>query len=445
MSLYSNTSLSNNQNEDFKEINYSQHLLKYSAIKQDILHKDINYKNLCLSSKLKENNYFLFLQKKEKTDEIELNITLKTSEKESTIELVQFYINLISNKTPSLIIKLTNINNPLFLYILELSKIEYEQFKSEQNLLMNFENFPEYFLKMLNLCKNDRENKYSCTLNLSNGEKNNPPLGILTIEEKTQYKKLIHLSLKLKNANDENLKNHLKTIIKDYKDNCDSLSQKFNEILNEFENYQNENENLKEKYQKLEIEYKTVVDNILNEKKKEIDEIKDNYDLEMKKQLDLLEMKKNDEIINLEKKISQLEKNLKDITKNNNQLETTKKELEEKYSKSFSELSAYKSEKNGIYKENSELNQKNINNENKIIELNLKIENFSKQLEEKNKKIDNLNQLIENLNKQKDSNEDIIKSLKANNLKLENRLTQSNKEINKANIIISTKKIHKKN
>jgi CTD small phosphatase-like protein 2 len=59
-----------------------------------------------------------------------------------------------------------------------------------------------------------------------------------------------------------------------------------------------------------------------------------------------------------------------------------------------------------------------------------------KQLEEKNKSLENMKQLIDSLNKQRDSNEDTIKSLKAANNKLENKLQLSIKEINKGNDII---------
>ena len=48
-------------------------------------------------------------------------------------------------------------------------------------------------------------------------------------------------------------------------------------------------------------------------------------------------------------------------------------------------------------------------------------ENILKQLEEKNKSLENMKQLVDSLNKQRDSNEDTIKSLKANNNKLESK------------------------
>jgi chromosome segregation ATPase len=325
------------------------------------------------------------LHNKEKKDEIELSMTIKTSEKTSTIELIKITIIQIFGETPVLIIKLTNSNNPLFLYTLELSEIEYQQFKSEQNLLINFKNFPEFILKMLNICKNNKENKYSCSLNISGGENNNSSsdqgFGILSIEEITEYRKLNHLSLKLKMADEENLKRQLKTFIKEYKDNYDSLLQNYDEISKKYENYQKENENYREKYQKLKIEHKNIIDNMLNEKKKEINEIRENYDLETKKQFELLEIEKNNTIKKLENKLSQLEKNLKDIMKSNSQLETTKKDLEDKISSSNSELNVYKSEINNLHQENSELNQKNINNEKKVVELNYRNENLLKQIE----------------------------------------------------------------
>ena len=74
-----------------------------------------------------------------------------------------------------------------------MSDIEYPKIKSEQNLFVDFKNLHDFVLKMLNFCKNDKEDKYTCILNLSNGEENNINLessGVLKVEEKTEYRKL---------------------------------------------------------------------------------------------------------------------------------------------------------------------------------------------------------------------------------------------------------------
>ena len=71
---------------------------------------------------------------KEKRTEIELNILIIKSEKNTTLEPMKITIIKLLEKQPHLIIQVTNPNDPLFLYSLDLSEIEYQQLKTEQSL-----------------------------------------------------------------------------------------------------------------------------------------------------------------------------------------------------------------------------------------------------------------------------------------------------------------------
>ena len=386
------------------------------------------------------------LSNKEKRNEIELKMLIKKSESNSSIENMKVSITKIFEKQSRLIIQITNPSDPLFLYTLELSEIEYQQLKIEQSLLVDFQNFPDFILKMFYFCKNDKEDKYICVFNiggLNDNNFNSNTLGILTIEEKTPYRKLNHLTLKFQAANDTTLKKYLSDISKEYKEKYENILQKYNDLNQNFDNFQKDMLVLKENYQKMEFEHKTSIDNLLNEKNKEINLIKENNFKENKKQLESLENEKNKTINDLENKISQLQGILDDATKNKTQLEEHKlkleinqKDLEGKFAISNTELNVYKSEITNLRQDNSDLNQKCLNAEKHITELNYKNESILKQLEEKDKSLENMKQLVDSLNKQRESNEDTIKSLKANNNKLESKLQLSIKEINKANDII---------
>ena len=385
---------------------------------------------------------FPVISNKEKRTEIELNMVIIKSEKNNSIEPMKISIIKLLEKQPHLIIQVTNPNDPLFLYSLDLSEIEYQQLKTEQSLLVDFQNFPDFITKMFYFCKNDKDDIYSCVLTLGGIGENNFSSGgngILTVEEKTQYRKLNHLILKLQAANDLSLKKYLSDVSKEYKEKFENLSLKYSD-LNQI---QKENLNLKENLQKIEYEHKTSLDNLLNEKNKEINLIKENNFKENKKQLELMESDKNKTISDLENRISQLQGILDDATKNKTQLEEHKlkleinqKDLEGKFAISNTELNVYKTEITNLRQENADLNKKCLSYEKNLTEFNFKNESILKQLEEKNKSLENMKQLIDSLNKQRDSNEDTIKSLKASNNKLENKLQLSIKEINKGNDII---------
>ena len=370
---------------------------------------------------------FPLISNKEKSTEIELNMLIIKSEKNNSIEPMKISIIKLLEKQPHLIIQVTNPNDPLFLYSLDLSEIEYQQLKSEQSLLVDFQNFPDFISKMFYFCKNDKDDIYTCVLTLGAMGENSISsggVGLLTVEEKTQYRKLNHLILKLQAANDLNLKKYLSDVSKEYKEKFENLSQKYSELNQNYEIIQKENSNLKENLQKIEYENKTALDKILNEKNKEINSIKENNFLETKKQLETMESEKNKIISDLENKISQLQGILDDATKNKTQLEEHKlkleinqKDLEGKFAISNTELNVYKTEITNLRQENADLNKKCLNYEKNLTEFNFKNESILKQIEEKNKSLENMKQLIESLNKQRDSNEDTIKSLKASNNK----------------------------
>ena len=399
-----------------------------------------------LSISKEELNSQIFPINKEKRTEIELNMVIVKSEKNTSIEPMKISIIKLFEKQPHLIIQVTNPNDPLFLYSLDLSEIEYQQLKTEQSLLVDFQNFPDFITKMFFYCKNDKDDIYTCVLTLGGIGENNfssGGAGVLSVEEKTQYRKLNHLILKLQAANDITLKKYLSDVSKEYKEKFENLSQKYADLNQNYELMQKENVNLKENLQKIEYEHKTSLDNLINEKNKEINSIKENNFKETKKQLEAMESDKNKTIADLENRISQLQGILDDATKNKTQLEEHKlkleinqKDLEGKFAISNTELNVYKTEITNLRQENADLNKKCLNYEKNLTEYNFKNESILKQLEEKNKSLENMKQLIDSLNKQRDSNEDTIKSLKASNNKLENKLQLSIKEINKGNDII---------
>ena len=399
------------------------------------------------NSKDDMNSQFMpIVSNKEKRNEIELNMLIKKSESNSSFEIMKISLIKLFEKQSRLIIQVTNPNDPLFLYSLELSELEYQQLKNEQSLLVDFQNFPDFIVQMIDCCKKDNNDKFTCVFNTGGQGENNfgsNNLGILSVEEKTQYRKLSHIVLKLKAANDTTLKKYLSDLSKEYKDKYESLFQNYNDLNQKFDMFQKDYAILKEYMLKMENQHKAYTDNLINEKNKEINSIKENNFKETKRQLESMESEKNKIISDLENKISQLQGTLNDTTKNKTQLEEHKlkleinqKDLEGKFAISSKELSVYKSQITTLRQENSDLNQKCLNSEKLLTEANFKNESLSQQLEEKNKSFENLKQLVDSLNTQRDSNEDTIKSLKASNNKLESKLQLSIKEINKANDII---------
>ncbi len=350
---------------------------------------------------------------------------------EMKITLIAF-----TGKNQKIQIQITNPQDPLVLYLLDMTDLEFHQLKEEQCLLIDFQNFSSFFSKMVDNCQNDKN--YVCILH-----KRNVNEALLIFQERTQFRELNHLILNVIQANDNVLKKFLGNLSMQYKSQYLSTNDNLEKLSLDYENLQKENEELKEILNKEKNERQLELDDIYNKKNQEINKIKEDAFNETKMKLGELEANKNNKIEELENKISQLQAfneelsiKLKNVEDNKLKLEMNHKGLEEKHAISNSELNVYKENVQTLRGDNSNLNQKCFMQEKEITELRCRNDTLTKQNEEKDRGIASLNQLVDTLTKQRDSYEDNIKSLKATNAKLEDKLQTSINEINKGNEII---------
>ena len=368
--------------------------------------------------------------------EIHLMIKIKSNEHEDRFEPMT--ISIISSVIgkQSVSIHITNPSDPLLLFYVDLSELEFHKLKSEQCLLFDFQNFVSFLTNMLDMCINDEN--FVCILH-----KKNINEGVLVIQERTKFKENNHLILNVTQANDNKLKNYLGALSNEFKAKFEDTLAKLEQSNKMCESLNQENLRMKEEMQKMQIEKQNEINSLLNSKNNEINQLKEKCFADTKKQLDSLEQTKNVKINELECKIENFQKLYENLSKDKQALEEYKtklemnfKDIESKHNITMTELNVYKEDILHLRQENSALNQKCFQQEKELTELKLRNENFSSQTSEKEKGISNLNQLVETLTKQKESYEDSIKSLKAKNAKLESKLQEGIGEINKGNEII---------
>ena len=144
-------------------------------------------------------------------------------------------------------LNITDNNDPLFLYLLEITESEFHTIKQEQSLLIEFQQFPNKFNEMLDMSSifpsnNNNSKLEDMNLNFNNKtlvgnyvcilHHTNPTDALLIIQEITQFRQLNHLILKVKSANDIVLKKYLSDLVKDFKLKTENL-EKENEKLSE--------------------------------------------------------------------------------------------------------------------------------------------------------------------------------------------------------------------
>lgn len=109
-------------------------------------------------------------------------------------------------ESDSIKISLSDDDDPTFLCVLQISRIDYEELKKQQGLLVDFENFPGQLVRLLQHCASN-----NMFLNM---EQTNPIQYYFEVIEHNEFKRLVHLSLKTGPATDTEIKQYMaETII----------------------------------------------------------------------------------------------------------------------------------------------------------------------------------------------------------------------------------------
>jgi len=335
-------------------------------------------------------------------------------------------------------IKIKNENNPLILYLLELSEIEFKTLIEEQKINVNFTDFPKFLINMTNLCTGNENTNYSGIIYL-----NESPEITFVIEESSKNKINEYLKLKFRKANDEELKKYLSEIYLNLKKIFESTFNNLNEINLKNEKLSKENMIIIEKIKDIEINNKNQIDNLCNQNKKEINDIKESYINKHENQMKLYEKEKKDIKDKYENTINILNNKINNLTENKrvlenkiSEIEINLKNYEGKFEKSNSNLNEKEKENDLIKLDNKKLKDKNMILEKNLDELKSENNSLKNEIEEYAKNNINSNIIIDSLNKRLESNDDNIKSLKVSNLKLKEKLDRCVEEIKKGNNII---------
>ncbi|KAI5644294.1 hypothetical protein NE865_03663 [Phthorimaea operculella] len=115
----------------------------------------------------------------------------------------------------SLRISLSDDDDPTFLCVLTVTRIDYEDLKRQQGLLIDFDNFPSQLVRLLQQCA---ANNMFLIL-----QQSNPIQYFFEIVEHNEFKRLVHLSLKTGPATDADIKQHMAETIHNLKKALASL------------------------------------------------------------------------------------------------------------------------------------------------------------------------------------------------------------------------------
>jgi hypothetical protein len=156
---------------------------------------------------------------------------------------------------------------------MEIGEQEFHVIKTEQSLLIDFQQFPSMFMELIELCKefdNYQSPKYFCVfqqLSITDG--------LLKIIESNTFKQLIHISLKIRLANDEALKKYLSSKVIEFKSKSEDLTRTLNEKEEELKQTGCNLELTDNQLKKISNEHSNYIDNLKIQHQTEITNIKE--------------------------------------------------------------------------------------------------------------------------------------------------------------------------
>jgi len=406
-------------------INFSQQNLHYSKYVNDVLNYSCN-----------GNNTISKLVQTQNRNEIDLNISLKNCDDNINNEKVKIIIMKNPKNPSNMLIQIF----PSYFYNLEINKEQYEKIKQEQGLLINFEEFPDYINKLLDNCKNNQGNKFTCIIERKKNE------NLFIIEEKTEYKMMSHIVLKIDKEYDM-LPNHslFNSVNDDYKEKYDILlkeNKELKDIIEKLENMIKKNKSSSVNNSSISSTHEIISKG--EEKKIEIAKTNDIFTRE-------LSMSSCDQINIFKSQIDKLQKEILDLKKQNFELTQIKDngDIKSKFNNTLHSQLEDKIRENIILeKEKKQLENKLkeikiINDEysKEICNQKLCISELKKDSEKKEKEINQLkNQLFHYNNKNTEGKNGVIRRnnsqrnhpnlLNENNLYYKNSLKSNNSKLN---------------
>lgn len=118
-------------------------------------------------------------------------------------------------ETEALRISLSDDDDPTFLCILMITRMDYEDLKKQQGLLVDFDSFPSQLVRLLQQCASN--NMFLIM------QQNNPVLYFFEVVEHNEFKRLVHLSLKTGPATDADIRQHMADTISNLKNTLASV------------------------------------------------------------------------------------------------------------------------------------------------------------------------------------------------------------------------------
>ncbi|XP_070765516.1 spindle assembly abnormal protein 6 homolog [Enoplosus armatus] len=347
-----------------------------------------------------------------------------------------------------LLVKLTDDIDPYFLFNLSISEEDFQSLKVQQGLLIDFASFPQKFIDLLNMCYSEQESDnprfllhVTCQSPVLEGPAN------FSVVETNAFKHLNHLSLRLAQGSDKEVKDYLAVCLSSLKAEKHTLELKLKKTEDDLSK---------------QLSY---AQQTLSEKTKELDKLRSEWTsqtscLSSRHSLELhSEREKAVEVQNrLQQQTEQLRQELESTHKKSSQqlqsrlteLEASSRELTERKYKNESvirdlkiklvgaeeECQRSKQQVLSLRRENSTLDTEVHEKERLVSQLQMRVAVLEQEIKDKDQLMRRTKEVLEATQQQKKSMEENAESKEVQIRKLEATVKSLSEELIKANGII---------
>ncbi|XP_075048022.1 spindle assembly abnormal protein 6 homolog [Mixophyes fleayi] len=348
-----------------------------------------------------------------------------------------------------LIVRLSDDTDPFFLYNLTLGEEDFQSLKNQQGLLVEFSAFPQRFIDLLEQCISEQDKTVPRfllqLLTSSNGM--DCMSANLNIIETNPFKHLIHLSLKLLEGNDSDVKTYLancmknlklencvlkKTLQKSEEDSCQklcvtqqALAEKCKELDKLRNDWTSQTSLLSSRH----------TQEITSEREKVL-QLQTQYQLQSEQQKKELELSSNRTIQHLESRLSEFEAVNKDLTERKYKSESYIRELKGKLAAIEEENHRTKQEIASLRRENATLDSECHEKEKLLNQYKMRTAVLEQEVKDKEQVGIRNTDACEKAEEHKKKLEESLEQKRLQNIKLETTVKSLSEELIKANEII---------
>ncbi|XP_069844812.1 spindle assembly abnormal protein 6 homolog [Dipodomys merriami] len=378
---------------------------------------------------------------------VPLQVKCKDCEERRMSVRVSIELQSVSNPVhrKDLVIRLTDDTDPFFLYNLVISEDDFQSLKFQQGLLVDFLAFPQKFIDLLQQCTQEHAKeipRFLLQLVSPAVILDNSPV-FLNVVETNPFKHLTHLSLKLLPGNDVEIKKFLACCLKCSKEEKLSLTQSLDDVTRQLNSTQ---KTLSEKIQELEklrnewASHTAILTNkhsqeLTNEKEKAL-QAQVQYQQQHEQQKKDLEILHQQNVHQLQSRLSDLEAANKELTERKYKGDSTVRELKAKLSAVEEELQRTKQEVLSLRRENSTLDAECHEKEKHINQLQTKVAVLEQEIKDKDQLVLRTKEAFDTMQEQKVALEESGEKNQVQLGKLEATIKSLSTELLKANEII---------